>query len=160
MKPTGTVQLFEGTTSIASGTFVKGAAVVNAAFSHGVHDVRAVYSGDAYYRAATWNLKIEGLSGGLFPLEAHGTANGIRIVYAMPLYALPETLQLFRRPAGTAAWAAVPGWNRSTGIDASALSRGVVYEYRLYVVFENGSRSFSNIDSAMLKQSRRRAASR
>lgn len=52
--PTGTVQFFDGTTSLGSGTISNGVVTLSiATLSVGTHPVTAVYSGDANYNTAT-----------------------------------------------------------------------------------------------------------
>ena len=156
--PSGSVQLFEGTTTVGSGVLVDGAAIVNVALSRGVHEVRAVYSGDTRYREVSRNLRFEALWNLPFPIEAQAMSDGIRIAYVLPRFAMKESLLLFRRPAGTTQWETVPGWNADTGMDTSVPRRGLTYEYRLFVAHTNAYRSFSNLSSAALP-SRRRAVS-
>ena len=158
--PGGLVQLIEGTTTIASGALVNGAVTLEVVLSRGPHDVRAVYSGDTRYRDVTRNLPLAVLPNLLFPVEAQGMVDAIRIAYVLPPKAAESSLLLFRRRAGTPDWAVVPTWNRKTWMDTSVPLRGVDYEYRLLVSLHNGARIFSNIAAAKLPlQPRRRAVS-
>jgi hypothetical protein len=159
VRPTGSVQLFEGTSTISSSALVNGSATLDVALSRGVHHVRAVYSGDTRYANVARDLTFEVIPNQPFPIDAQAVADGIRIVYLLPPTALSDTLQLHRRPAGATEWAVVPGWNPDTGLDASVPLRGVTYEYRLLATFKNASRSFSMISSATLPHTRRRAVS-
>jgi Bacterial Ig-like domain (group 3)/FG-GAP-like repeat len=146
--PTGTVQLFEGATLLATASLVNGIASPSpAALPRGAHDVRATYSGDANFLTATTNVTLEVLPNTPLVIEARALPAGVHIAYVLP----PNTTSsdLYRRVAGTVTWQWVSGWNASTGMDPDVLPRGVVHEYQLRAL-SNGTLFISNTDSALL----------
>jgi hypothetical protein len=146
----GSVQVLEGSTTVATGTLHSGLVAINHPFTRGAHDLTINYAGDDRYLAATQHVTIQVLP--LLPLviEARGLPGGVHIAYVLPVDPPVHSPQLMRRQAGTAEWVQVAGWNPSTGMDPADLPRGVAYEYQLVALLEDGSPMLSNIDSALL----------
>jgi hypothetical protein len=148
--PGGSVQLREGAAVVATSALVNGTVTFNTPFTRGAHDVSLVYLGDARYLTGTQNVTLEVLPNQPLVIEARGLAAGVHIAYLVPANTDMNSLQLFRRPAGTAPWTAVPAWSQVTGMDPTALTRGVTYEYQLNAAPTGGAPAGSNVDSALL----------
>ncbi|MFL6245915.1 MAG: Ig-like domain repeat protein [Thermoanaerobaculia bacterium] len=149
-KPSGSLQLIEGTTTIASGALVNGSITINTMLTRGAHDVRIVYSGDSRYLASEQSVTMEVLANLPMVIEARALPASIHIAYVLPANTNVNSLQLFRRLAGTTTWFTVT-WNPATGIDASlAGAQGSVYEYKLTASLNNGTTVTSNVDSVMM----------
>lgn len=146
--PTGTLQLFEGTTLIASASLVSGAVSFSPTLPRGAHDVMAIYSGDSRFEAKTINLMLYVLGDTPLAIEARGMPTAVHIAYLTPDNT--TSIDLYRRVAGTVSYEWVPAWDSVHGYDESPLTRGVVYEYVLLAALSNGSTINSNVDSAML----------
>jgi hypothetical protein len=146
--PTGTLQLFEGTTLIASASLVSGVVSFSPTLQRGAHDVQAIYSGDSKFDAKTINLMLYVLGATPLAIEARGMPTAVHIAYLTPDNT--TSVDLYRRVAGTVSYEWVPSWDSVHGYDSSPLTRGVVYEYVLLAALSNGSTINSNVDSAML----------
>jgi hypothetical protein len=146
--PTGTLQLIEGTTILATLPLVNGAAAFSQTLQRGAHDVQLFYSGDSKFNSKTMNLTLQVLGTTPLAIEARGLPAAMHIAYLAPDNT--NTVDLYRRVAGTVSYDWVPSWNSNTGIDPTPLTRGVVYEYVLLASLSNGSTINSNVDSAML----------
>lgn len=147
--PGGSLQLIEGTTTIASGTLVNGSVTLNATLTRGTHPVRVVYSGDSRYLASEQNVTLQVLANHPLVIEARGLPSGVHIAYVLPADTNMSTLQLLRRTVG-GSFSPVAGWNAGTGMDPTPLTRSIVYEYQLNASLNNGTPMSSPIDSAML----------
>jgi hypothetical protein len=148
-QPSGSLQLIEGTTTLANGTLVNGSVTLNATLTRGAHNVRVVYSGDSRYLASEQNLTLQVLANLPFVIEARGLPAGVHIAYVLPADTNTSTLQLLRRPVG-GSFSPVAGWNAGTGMDPTLLGVGAVFEYQLTASLNNGTPMSSSIDSALL----------
>jgi hypothetical protein len=149
LQPGGTLQLIEGSTTIASGTLASGSVTLNATLTRGAHNVQVGYSGDTRYKASKQLIALEVLPNLPLAIEARGLAGGIHIAYVLPANTNTSTLQLLRRTPG-GSWSPVGSWNAGTGMDPTILGKGVVYEYQLNASLNNGTPMSSPVDSALL----------
>ncbi len=144
LQPTGMLQLFSGNTLLGSGTV---GSVINVTLSPGAHSVRAEYGGDANFNPATLDLTLQTGPNQPLAIEARSLASAIQIAFVLP--SGTSAYELNRRPAGTTSWQRLGSWDKTTGLDAFALVRGVVYEYQLEATVD-GATMLSNIDGALL----------
>jgi hypothetical protein len=150
--PTGTVQLMRGNT-LVTGTTVPGngnVMTLSTTLALGEYDMVAVYSGDTLFKSASINLTLAVVANAPLAIHARGLQNFISIRAVLP--ANTTSLLLSRRVsgAGEQAWQPVNSWSMLNDIDNAALTRGVLYDYRLDAAVSDGSLQSSNIDTAML----------
>ena len=148
--PAGSVQLTEGTTVLGGGELVNGSVTIDFTLTRGAHDVRAIYSGDARYLDVTQNFTLEVLPDQPFAIDARSLTTGVHIAYVLPPDVNLDSLQLYRREAGERRWQLLPGWSPETGMDSNLRTQGVVFEYMLHALRNNGMHISTAPDSVLL----------
>jgi len=139
--------VMRGSAILATGSVSNGTATLSTTLPRGWHDVKAVYSGDGNFNAATLDLTLSVMADLPVAIEARGLQNVMWVHALLPPNTTATTL--YRSPAGFGTWTAVPGWTPQNEYDIWVPLRGVLYDYRLSAM-ASGSEQSSNIASAML----------
>lgn len=146
--PSGSVELFRGTTSIGTAPVSSGIAAFNVTLPRGSYDCTAVYSGDSNYLTNTIAFTLNVLANSSLFIDARALDTTIAIPAVVPDNTTAAVM--YRRVSGTENWAVVPSWSLASQVDNGAgLTRGILYDYRLDATV-GGNLQQSNIDSALL----------
>jgi hypothetical protein len=145
--PAGTITLYRGTTIAGSATISNGVATINALLPRGSYQYNAAFPGDAKYLAGSIAFTLTVVANAPVAIDARPHPDVIAIEAVVPEGTTAATM--YRRVSGTAIWSPVPSWSLASRIDNGALTRGVLYDYRLDATVA-GQLQQSNIDSALL----------
>jgi len=146
--PAGSVTLYRGATSVGSGTIAGGVASITATLPRGSYEYTAVYSGDTSYLTGSAAFTLNVLANLNVAIDAIALDSTVYIPAVVPNETTSAAMH--RRLNGTNNWFFVPSWTLASPYDdGSALTRGLVYDYRLDATV-SGMVQQSNIDSTLL----------
>jgi hypothetical protein len=146
--PTGTIELFRGTTSVGSIALSGGVASFTPTVPRGAYTYTADYSGDSNYLAESTSFTLNTLSNVPLAIDAHGLDSTISVPAVVPASTTSTTM--YRSVSGANSWSVVSSWTLISPVDdGSGMTRGVLYDYRLDAIV-SGNPQQSNIDSALL----------
>jgi hypothetical protein len=146
--PTGTIELFRGTTSVGSVAISGGVASFNPTVPRGAHAYTAVYSGDSNYLTESTSFTLNTLANASLAIDAHGLDSTVSVPAVVPAGTTATTM--YRSVNGANSWSVVSSWTLVSPVDdGTGMIRGVLYDYRLDAIV-SGNLQQSNIDSALL----------
>lgn len=146
--PTGTVELFRGTTSIATASVSGGVANFMETLPRGTYDYTAVYAGDTNYLTQSTTFTLSVLANASLVIDAVAYDSNVFIPAVVPDGT--SSTVMYRRVNGTSPWSVVPSWTLASPYDdGTGMTRGVLYDYRLDATVSSVLQQ-SNIDSALL----------
>jgi hypothetical protein len=145
--PTGTVTLYRGTDIVGSAPISNGVATIGALLPRGSYQYNAAFPGNDKYLLGQAAFTLTVVANAPVAIDARPLPGVIAIEAVVPEGTTAATM--YRRVSGTPTWSPVASWSLASRIDNSALTRGVLYDYRLDATVA-GQLQQSNIDSTLL----------
>jgi len=146
--PTGTVELFRGSTSLGSASVSGGVATFNVTLPRGSYEYSATYWGDTNYLTGSTQFTLNVLANASVAIDALALESMVYIPAVVPNGTTSAVM--YRRIHGTVPWSAVSSWSLASPYDdGTGMTRGVLYDYRLDATVSAVIQQ-SNVDSALL----------